>query len=1092
MRKSNLLRRVMSVSLGLFLGASALLAQKNITVTGTVTDAQKEPIIGASILQQGTTVGAATDVDGQFTLVVPEGAVLEFSSIGFEPRTLKAQPKMNVILVEDSEMLNETVVVGYGVQKRESLTGAITQIRSEDIAATKTADGVAALQGKIPGLMITQNSGKPGAFASDISLRGFGTPMVVVDGVVRSTTRTRKSTTWNQNPNNVETYTDISVLQELNPEDIESISVLKDASATIYGLGAQNGVILITTKKGQVKKPSVNFSANLSLAAPVVPRNVESWSSFMKWDNAMADVGKTTHRWADAQIAAYESGAPTWTDAQGKEHETTYTDWYNEVYRKVAVNKQYNISIMGGNEQVNYYFGGSYADDNPILKGDTYGYKRYAFNGNVSVKLLPELTMRYTTNFRQSSTMGMGDFDLDWNIFFYIYQSNPTVGVHPKGNPAHYTDVEEHLNPVALLDSETTGFTKTDRKDFSNTVDFTYDAPFLKGLKFQVTGAYDFGRSKQRTLVKSFMLYNYEDDTPAYDWSSARNETEYAEMWNDNIRVYGRAQATFDRQFGKHNVSAMLGAELTSLTNAMVGASRYYGPDKNQFLYTHDVINQGLDTRDDNQGTRSSERTAGYIGRLNYNYMGKYLVELMGRVDGNYRFMRGKRWGVFPSYSLGWRISEEKFFKNLFPYVNNLKIRWSDGFTGSPQGGAYAYINGYSQGGSWVLSEGKTTTGYANNSVANTVLTWAKVRMMDFGVDWELWHGKFGGTFDWFRREMIGTMAQRDVSLPDFYAVDIPYENLNRSENVGLELSLYHRNSIGNFSYRIQGTASFTRSRSTYIESEKTAKYTSQMQYWLNGTLNRWNGYMGGSTYHWTGERFTSLDQANASQVLYGMLDSKQGNRNLIVGQYQLEDRNGDGYITSDDVYYTWGGGMPPLQFGLTFSGSYKNFDFSLIFNGATLKNKGFGLSAYSGYGVLNYLPSQYTNSYRVAEYGADPWDPSTEWVAGYWPALVRMSQVGAYTKDLGNSTYGANQPYNYVNSSYLRLKTIELGYRVSPNFLRKAGIKSARVFFNGGNLLTICNPLLKYVDPESNDQGRAGGEFQINKTYSFGFNLNF
>ena len=476
MRQTNLLKRAMSMVLGLVLGASALLAQ-NITVTGTVTDAMKEPIIGASILQQGTTNGTATDIDGNFTLSVPADALLEISSIGFETRVLKATAKMEVILVEDSEMLNETVVVGYGVQKRESLTGAITQIRSEDIAATKTADGVAALQGKIPGLLITQNSGKPGAFASEINLRGFGTPMVVVDGVVRSTTRTRKSTTWNQDPNALESYTDLSVLQELNPEDIESISVLKDASATIYGLGAQNGVILITTKKGQVKKPSVNFSANLSFAQPVVPRKVESWTSFMKWENAMSDVGKMGHRWSDAQIAAYESGAETWTDAEGKVHDTIYTDWYDEVYRKAAFNQQYNVSIMGGNDLVNYYFGGSYADDNPILKGDAYGYKRYGFNGNVSVKLLPELTMRYTTNFRQSTNQGMGDFDLDWNIFYYIYQSNPTVGVHPKNNPSHYTDVEEHLNPVALLDPETTGFTKTDRKDFSNTVDFMSISP---------------------------------------------------------------------------------------------------------------------------------------------------------------------------------------------------------------------------------------------------------------------------------------------------------------------------------------------------------------------------------------------------------------------------------------------------------------------------------------------------------------------------------------------------------------------------------------------------------------------------------------
>ena len=677
---------------------------------------------------------------------------------------------------------------------------------------------------------------------------------------------------------------------------------------------------------------------------------------------------------------------------------------------------------------------------------------------------------------------------MDWNIFYYIYQSNPMVGVHTKNNPNHYSDVEEHTNPVALLDTESSGFTKTDRKDFSNTVDFTYDAPFLKGLQFQATGAYDFGRSKQRTLVKKMKLYNYETDISEQGMET-RQETQYAEMWNDNARVYGRLQALYNHQFGAHNVSAMVGAELTSITNAMVGASRYYGPDASQYLYTHDVINQGLASRDDNQGTRSTERTAGYIGRFNYNYKGKYLVELMGRVDGNYRYQKGHRWGFFPSYSLGWRLSEEKFFKDAVPVINNLKFRWSDGFTGMPVGGAYAYINGYAESGSWVFSDGKSTTGYANNSVANTVLTWAKVRMMDFGVDLEVWQGKLGATFDWFRREVNGIAATRNVSVPDFYAVDLPQENLNRSENQGLELTLYHRNSIGNFSYRVQGTATYSRMRYTYIESENTnTNYHSQMDYWKSGYVNRWQGYMGGSTYRWTGERFTSINDASTSQVLYSALGSNAGNREIIVGQYKLVDRNGDGYIDSNDVYYTWGSGNPPLQFGLNLSGSYKNFDFSLIFNGAALKYKGYGLSAYAGYGVLNYLPSQYTDSYHVTNYGDDPWDPATEWTSGYWPALVRLTQVGSYN----SPTYGANQPYNYTNAAYLRLKTIELGYRFSPNFLKKAGIKSARVYFNGGNLLTICSKFLKYVDPESNDSGRAGGEFQINRTYSFGINLNF
>ena len=1071
----------MSVVLGLVLGASALLAQ-NITVTGTVTDVQNEPLVGASVLQSGTTNGTMTDVDGHFTLSVPKGAELEFSSIGFTTLKLKAEPEMKVALPEDVEMLNETVVVGYGVQKRESLTSSISQIRSEDIGMTKSPDAVTALQGKVPGLMITQNTGKPGDFANSISIRGYGTPMVVVDGVVRSSTKVTRQPfwsgmeAWGMSESDISYSNDLSVLNEINPDDIESISVLKDASATIYGLGAENGVILITTKKGQIKKPTVNVSAMLNLSQPVVPRNVESWTSFMKWENAMSDVAKMSHRFSDDVIAAYESGDPNYI----------YTDWYDAVYKKVAVNQQYNISLTGGNETVDYYIGGNFTDDNSILKSSNYGYNRYSFNANVGIRLTKDLSARYTTTFRQSTNLNPGSFDVDWNLFYYVYSSNPMVGITTKDNPAHYTAVEEMMNPVALLDGETAGYYKMDNKSFNNNLELVYEAPFLKGLRFSANGAFDFDRNKSRMLIKMYPLYGYESDE-VEGWF--REETQYAENWSDRRRLYGRVQALYDNHFGKHNVTAMLGAELTDFLSSSIGADRFYGTDKDNWLYTHDTINSGLKSRSSNKGTRSNERTAGYIGRINYNYAGKYLVEVMGRYDGSYWYKRGKRWAFFPSYSLGWRVSEEKFFKNILPMVNNLKFRWSDGYTGSNQGNPYDYVTGYTTSGSWVFTDGKTTTGYANNTVESTILTWAKVRMMDFGVDWELWQGKFGGTFDWYSRKVIGTAATRTVDIPDFYAVAIPRENLNKSENQGLELTLYHRNTIGAFNYRVQGNVSFTRSRQTYIESQSTVKYSSSMDYWRNYQLNRWSGYFGGSRYEWAGGQFTSLADAAASQILYDSSASGAGNRAIVPGMYKLVDRNGNGYIDSNDVFYTWGNGSTPLQFGLMLSGGWKNLDFSMMFNGAALRYKGYMMAGYSSFGKLNYLPSQYTDSYHVTNYGDDPWDPETQWTPGYWPALVRVSQSG----QSHNATYTSHQPYNYINAAFLRLKTLEVGYRFAPRILQRMGIKNARVFFNGGNLFTICNPLLKYVDPETQDNSStAGGYYQINRTYNFGFNLTF
>lgn len=1049
-------------------------AQQAGTITVQVSDSNG-PLPGAGVLIKGTTTGSVTDLDGIATLSAKEGDVIEVSFIGYVTQevTVGKASKITVTLYEDSTELDETIVVGYGVQKKESLTGAISQIRSEDITNTKGPDALVSLQGKVPGLLIRDQGGKPGAFATDLSLRGYGTPMIVVDGVVRNTTRTRKTTGWTNSASSIESYNDMSVLQEINPEDIESVSVLKDASATIYGLGAQNGVIVITTKKGKVQKPSVSYSATLRLQQPVTNRRIEDWGSFMKWDNAMSDVAKLDHRWKDADITAWERG------------DLELTDWYSVASRKFAATQQHNFSVRGGTESISYYFGLGYSEDASILKGN-YGYDRYNMSGNVDIKLTPALSMRYTTSFRISNTLMPGNPDVDWNLFYYIYASEPTVGVMTKDNPSHYSEVNEHMNVAALLNPDASGYAKTIGRSWNNTVDFTYNAPFLKGLTVTATGAYDYSTNKSRTLILSYKTYDYETDTYA---GELRTQDEYSELWTDNVRLYARAQANYNKKIGSHNFTAMLGAEMTNTKNASIQALRKYGATADESFYTHDIINQGLSSTSTNAGTRSENASAGYIGRFTYDYQGKYLVELMGRYDGTYVYAPGHRWGFFPSYSLGWRASEEKFIKDNLPFLNNLKFRWSDGKTGSIQGGAYAYLSGYQSSGSWIFANGATTPGFNSTTVENTILTWADVRMMDFGIDWEMWRGKFGGQFDIFKRKTIGTAATRTVSLPDFYGVSLPQENLNSNENVGLELALNTNGQIGQINYRAALSATYTRSRQTYIESENTKLYKSSMNYWQSCTLNRWSNARSASLYHWAGGQFTSLDAASNSLVMYETGKDSNGNRDIVPGMYKIDDRDGDGYITSADNYFTWGDGNPPLQFGLNMSASYKKLDVSLVFSGAALKRKSLGLSSYAGFGYLYQLPKMYTEDcWSVKNYGADPWDPNTEWNSGYWPALVRVKQSGSSH----NATYTSNQPYNFVNATYLRLKTLEVGYRVSPDFIRKAGIKSVRLAFNAGNLFTLCNKNLKFVDPESTDNGRAGGSFQINRTYNFTLNLNF
>lgn len=1092
---SNLFKSLCAILLGLTMSVAAFAQSETVKVT--VFDSTG-PLPGANVMIKGTTTGAMTDLDGVASVegVKPDDVLvvsfIGFSSVEFTPGTKTSH---QITLKEDTNLLEETIVVGYGVQKKESLTGAISQIRTEDITNTKSTDALLTLQGKVPGLLIRDTGGKPGQFGTELSLRGYGTPMIVVDGVVRSSTQVRKAQTgYVSSAKSLESYNDLSVLQELNPDDIETVSVLKDASAAIYGLGAANGVILITTKKGKVQKPSISFSASVRLQEPVTNRNVEDWTTFMKWTNKMSDQSRvvTGHPYSDQEIAASEAGK--WLVDDGDFHKAgdpyITTDWYNYTAKRVSVNQNYNFSIRGGQEKVNYYLGLGYSDDSSILKSDNLMYNRFNVNGSVTAELFKGLTATYTTTMRMSNQKTLPDPNVDWNIQYYILALDPRIEPHPRvngvTNPTHWSNCNEQMNPGALLDPATSGYAKNMNRSFNNTIDIKYDAPFLQGLSFQATGAYDISTLQSRTLMLRYDCYDYYTDTYA---ASTKTENEYSELWTNSQRLYGRIQANFNRQFGKHNVAATLAAEITKNQRAQAQASRKYGATADESFYTHDVLNQGVLSTQENAGTRYDTATAGYIARVSYNYMGKYLVEGIGRVDGTYIYQKGKRFGFFPSYSLGWRISEEKFIKENTNIVNNLKVRWSDGFTGQTQGGAYAYLSGFSPSGSWVFADGAQTPGYVNSTVANTILTWAKVRMMDVGLDWDLWNGKFGGSFDWFNRTVSGLADTPTVSLPDFYGVSLPQANLNTRENVGLELQLSSNGQVGEFNYRVGASATYTRTRMTYIESENDKKYKSSMDYWKTNTLNRWSDARSSSRFEWTGDRITSLNDASNLAVLY-TTSNNRGNTWMVPGLYQLVDRNGDGYITDDDKFETWADSNPPLQFGINFSGSWKGLDFSLVFSGAALKTKSYSLTAYAGFGYLYQLPKSYSrDSYQTKNWDDDPWDPNTEWTPGYWPVL---GQVGQATNPLPFATYSADQPYNKVNATYLRLKSFEVGYRISPKFLQKAGIKSLRVFFNGGNLFTLCNKNLRFVDPESVDNGRAGGTYQINRSYNFGLNLNF
>ena len=1060
------MKKLLTVCLLAILYVTSAFAQSSVTVT--VKD-DVGPVPGASVLIKGTTTGEMTDIDGVAKLTAKDTDVLVVSFIGYRTIevTVGTRSKIDVTLEVDSEQLEETVVVGYGQQKKASLTSAIATVKSEDITSTKQTNLVSSLQGKVPGLQIRQQSGKPGAFDSALSLRGYGEPLVIIDGVARTETVRDEGMYQGYGYRTSST----AAMSMLNPEDIESITVLKDASAAVYGLDAANGVILITTKKGQVVKPSVNYSNNFSFAVPTAfPKDVDL-ATYMRLENEMNINSRKSPEYTEELIAHYENGDEGYED----------TDWYDLITKDYVFNMTHNLSVRGGTQQTQYYVSGNLTDDNSYLVTDAMSNKRLNFTGNVTSSITNELKVMFQSALMYSKTMGI-DMVANQNIFYYAMASDRTVPAHVIGNPDHYTQgvIGESRNALALIDRETSGYQDSYTINSRNNLEVSYSPNWLKGLVISATGAYDINNMRIDGLTRTYPLYHHiTDELMGYNQA----EDQYSEQWTMNQKLYGRVQANFNRRFGDHNVGATVAGELTKNIYHNINGARKY-----EDFYTYDIINQGVSSTATNGGSRGDDASAGYVVRASYDYKGKYLVDFSGRYDGTYIYAPGYRWGFFPAYSVGYRISEEPWFKSAMPWFNNLKFRWSDGMMGSRQGSAYAWQLGFSQSGSYIFEDGVSLNGYANNQVAQTLLSWADVRSMDFGVDWDMWRGKFGGSIDWFWRRTTGIQGQSTNAVPDFYGLSLPYQNLNASENVGIDLQLSHQNNIGEFWYRIAATGTFSRYRQTYRETDKTSIYTSTNNYYTGYTTGRWSNARSASMYHWEdGTQFKNWDEINAHPVMHNM---SNGHYDMLPGMYKIEDRNGDGVINGSDVYYVWGEGNAPLQLGLIFSGRYKGFDLNLSFSGATLVHKAVSTSGGFGYGFFEKFYVNYLDHYKLADGYTDPFDPNSVWEEGYFPAIAKAS--GAYDGS-SNATYRYNQPYNYINGTFVRLKSAELGWTLPSKWTNAIKIKSLRIYVSGTNLFTITNKLLKPYDPERNENSYMGvGGYPLMRTYSFGLNLNF
>lgn len=1012
------------------------------TIQGTVVDADTgEPLPGVNILISGTTdVGTTTNVDGEFVLEVENlEETLIISYIGYERLVIAidGRTELNIQLSPDIMMLEDLVVVGYGVRRAETVTGSVSVVQSEEIVSTRTENLVSNIQGKIPGLQVRQRTGEPGVFDNLVSIRGYGDPLIVIDGIPRD---------------------GVSEFAQLNPNDVENISILKDASAAIYGMNAANGVIIVTTKRGRPGDMEVSYSGLTGWKSPTgIEQTVDAYTYRLMRNEMDRNIGNAP-RFSDDILEKYRVGEPGYTD----------TNWIDLTLYDRVFSQQHDVSIRGGSERVRYFTSVGYTEDNGLLRSDIQQYDRYNFRSTVNADLSDYLTLNATLSGRYSEQQQPRNAFL-W-VFKPIMVNDRGQNYHTIANENNMTALPpENTNPYAMMDPELDGYRRSNDFQYQSNIELIYDMPFIDGLAARAIVAYDGNQNNSSTLQKSYGLYDY--------YTNQRVTTYGSDRYQNSIqlfkRLYSRIQLDYTVNLEDHNFDILGVAEVTRTRTDYLQGQRFYDD-----IFTHDILNQASSTTATNNGYRDHGALAAYLTRINYDYQRKYLLEVVARYDGSYRYAPGNRWAFFPSVSVGWRLSEESFIADNFSFIDNLRLRASYGESGLDAGNPFEFVPGYSTASGYAFNPGQMTIGMRAPGVVNDNLSWITAKTANLGLDFELWEGVLGGSVDLFERENSGLLATRIQSVPNTFGASFPQENIDSDLVHGIEVMLSHSRQISSdFSYYISANATYSRHK---ILHEERGDFRSSMDRWLNGNEDRYTGRM--RNYEADG-RYTTYEAYETAPLLGG----SQGNSKMLPGSYRIVDLNGDGIINGNDRNFDhWGFGNinPPLQFGMTLASNYKAFDINVVLQGATFYTINFHMNDIWGYGRYPSLHQRWLDRWHPVDTNADPYNPATEWNEGKYQAL--RSNTSGTTDGLRHSLYTPS-------ATYLRIKSVELGYNLPVNISSKLGINDARVFVTGFNLYTFTSDILKQIDPEKQEYDwNANLTYPIMRTFNIGLNLNF
>ncbi|WP_035916927.1 SusC/RagA family TonB-linked outer membrane protein [Flavimarina sp. Hel_I_48] len=1027
-----------------------------VTISGTVTAASDGlPLPGVSIINaDDTSVGTVTDFDGNYTITIesPESN-LKFTYVGFKTlvEAVNNRETINVALEDDVASLDEVVVVGYGTQKRATISGSVASVEGEELVKSPALNLTNTLSGRVSGLFVQQASAQPGYDNATIRIRGTNTynntgALVVVDGIPDRD----------------------GGLARINPADIETISVLKDASAAIYGARAANGVILITTKRGREGKPKLSYSGSYGWADPTQVPKLATAPQYAQMRNELEVYNLPVSEWTAATNAFRTSGSYTRPDGSVRPAPFTQedialfangedpyghpnTDWFDETFQNGAPQQKHTLQLTGGSENFSYYTSLGFLKQGAYYKNSATGYEQYDIRINLDAQISEDVKVSLGVlgreEYRYYPTQSAND------IFRMLTRGRPTEPAYwPNGLPG--PDIENGQNPVVIT-TNATGYDKDKRDYFQSNGTLDINIPWVSGLSLQGTAAIDKSFKNQKVWRTPWSLYTWDGNTLGEDGlpelvkgQRGPAEPNLNQYTTNTLNILLGANATYKRTIGNHNMLLLAGIQRET--------TDYEGFEAYRRFFISPVIDDLFAGGPDQQNnTGSSNRAArlNYYGRFSYDYSEKYLFEFLWRYDGSYLFPEDTRYGFFPGFTGGWVITKEKFFEenDNSSFLNFLKIRGSWGQLGNDKFNdddfpPNQFLSTYGFG-NYVINNQQVIT-LSESKVPNPYITWEVATNIDLGVDARFLQNRINFEFDVFLNKRKDILTPPSASLPAITGITPPRQNIGEVENRGFDFSVGYNDNISDFNFGVSVNGGYAKNKIIFNDEAEGSPE------WQRATGRPINSNL---VYGYDGVFATQAD-IDAETLDYSSLVNE-----LRPGDMKLLDYDGDGRITPDDRYRTEKNNNPTFQGGLSLTASYKNFDLSTLVQGAT-----------GGEVFLNFDEAGTIGNYPAFIY-------NNRWT------VDNPSSVDPRITDRADQYYSNGNTYWRQNTNYLRLKNFEIGYSIPAKITEKMGIENFRVYANGTNLFTITNSVF---DPEGTSA--SGRDYPNSKIVSLGANLTF